>query len=59
MATKVDPQITTRFRTWSWGALARRAWGPEYHRPDTAYRFNNGRRFDSTDRDESGVYRRP
>ena len=51
-------QITVRVRTQSWGAMVKRAWGPEYHKPDVAYVFSNGRRFLSTDRDESGVYRR-
>ena len=49
-------KVTTR--TVSWDALVRQALGPEFNKPDVAYKFNNGRKFDSTDKGTSGVYRR-
>lgn len=51
-------QVTVSTRSQSWGAIVKRAWGSEYNRPDVSYEFSNGRKFLSTDRDESGVYRR-
>ncbi len=36
------PPIT---RTLDYGALVRKAWGDQFHVPDVAYRFSNGREF--------------
>lgn len=43
-------------RVIDWAALARKAWGPEFNEPDTAYRFNNGREFKSSDAQRGGIY---
>lgn len=39
-------------------AQVRQAWGSEYTKPDVAYQFSNGREFDSTDKRETGIYKR-
>lgn len=51
-------QINTRTRKISVSAMVKKAWGSEYSRRDVVYEFSNGRRFESTDRGESGVYRK-
>lgn len=38
----VPPPIT---RTLDYGALVRKSWGDQWHVPETAYRFSNGREF--------------
>lgn len=45
-------------RTFSFSALVKKKWGKEWTKPDVAYQFSNGRRFYSTDRAESGVYKK-
>jgi hypothetical protein len=50
-----SPVVST---TKSWEQMVIRAWGSEYRKPDVAYEFSNGRKFDSTDMYETGVYRR-
>ena len=40
----------------SWLQLVQGAWGERWNAPDQAYQFSNGRRFDSTDRTNRGVY---
>jgi hypothetical protein len=45
------------FRTTSLSAAIKKSWGTEWSRPDIAYEMSNGRKFDSTDRRESGVYK--
>lgn len=37
-------------------AQARQAWGSEYTKPDVAYEFSSGRKFDSTDKRDTGIY---
>jgi hypothetical protein len=38
-------------------SLAQSAWGTEFNAPDHgAYCFSNGRKFDSTDRQRTGIY---
>jgi len=44
------------YRQYDWRTQVVRAFGPEFYRPDTAYRFNNGRRFDDSDKGTTGVY---
>lgn len=39
-----------------WAALVRKAWGPAFNEPDTAYQFSNGREFKSTDGNHGGIY---
>lgn len=46
----------TSSRTIDWAALVRRAWGPEFNQPDTAYQFSNNREFKSTDGMRGGIY---
>ena len=46
------------YRTLSWMELVIREWGTEWGRPDTAYEWSNGRRFDCTDQYTSGIYTR-
>jgi hypothetical protein len=44
-------------RTISWNDLAQRAWGSEWQAPDHGvYEFSNGRRYDSTDKNNTGIY---
>lgn len=43
-------------KTIDWAALVRKAWGPEFDQPDTAYKFSNGREFKSTDGQRGGIY---
>lgn len=33
------------FRTIDMGAEARKAWGPEWNKPETSYEFSNGKKF--------------
>jgi hypothetical protein len=43
-----DPKVPTLppiTRTLDYGALVSKAWGNEWHIPETAYRFSNGRTF--------------
>lgn len=50
--------VTTR--QFSWKEMVIRQWGPEYSAPDHGvYEFSGGRRFDSTDRGQTGIYRYP
>lgn len=61
MATPNIPQsngskVTTR--TLDWTQMVLQQWGAEWNKPDTAYIFNDGRRFDCTDQYTSGIYRR-
>jgi hypothetical protein len=44
-------------RTYNWLDMATRAWGSEFRAPDKGmYEWSNGRKFDSTDQSNSGVY---
>lgn len=40
-------------------ARVRKAWGPEYDKSDVVYEFSNGRKFESSDRGTTGIYRAP
>lgn len=58
----VPPELglPVTFRSFSFKDMAIRAWGSEYSAPDHGvYEFSNGRRFDSTDRGQTGIYRTP
>ena len=51
----INTKVTTR--TTSWLDLAQRAWGGEFKAPDHGiYEFSNGRKFDSTDQSDEGLY---
>lgn len=46
-------------REYSLDAIVRQAWGGEFGAPDRGvYVFGGNRKFDSSDRGESGIYRR-
>lgn len=45
-------------RTFDWRSMVVSQWGEEWNRPDTAYVWSEGRRFDCTDQYTSGIYRR-
>lgn len=45
------------YRTLNWAAMVRKAWGKEWKKPEVAYRFSNGREFESSDRN-GGPYQR-
>jgi hypothetical protein len=50
-------RVTTR--NFSLVEMVSRAWGSEFRAPDHGiYEFSNGRRFDSTDIGETGIYKR-
>lgn len=47
--------VTTR--NISWLDLVMRAWGTEFRAPDHGvYEFSGGRKYDSTDLDDTGIY---
>lgn len=48
--------VTPKTRTLDWAAEVRKAWGPEFNEPDTAYQFSNGREVKSTDSQRGGIY---
>lgn len=35
-----------KFTTFDWNAEVRKAWGPEYNKPEVSYEFSNGRKFE-------------
>lgn len=44
-------------RDYSFGDMVERAWGAEFRAPDHGiYLFSNGRQFDSTDKNRTGIY---
>jgi hypothetical protein len=49
-------QPNTKTLSVNWGAEVKKALGAEYSRPDIAYEFSNGRKFNSTDQSDHGVY---
>jgi hypothetical protein len=56
----VPPELglPVTWRSFSFKDMAIRAWGSEYSAPDHGvYEWSNGRRFDSTDRGTTGIYR--
>lgn len=51
-----SPVTTANF---SWLDFVIRAWGSEWRAPDHGvYEWSNGRRFDSTDQQQTGFYKR-
>lgn len=59
MATRIPPTLgrPVTYRTISWLELAERAWGSQFRQPDHGiYQFSDGRRFDSTDMYNTGIY---
>lgn len=60
MPPRIPPQngVAVTTRTFSYKDMVLREWGPEFNKPDTAYVFSNGRKFDSTDMQTTGIYKR-
>ena len=59
MSASIPPSlgkpVTTRQLTWL--QLAMQAWGSEFNAPDHGiYEFSNGRKWDSTDKNTTGIY---
>ena len=55
----IPPELGNKVstRTYSWSELPLRAWGGEFNAPDHGiYEWSNGRKFDSTDKDRTGIY---
>lgn len=53
-----DNEQQVQFRTLSWEEIVKKAWGKEWNKPDVAYEFSSGRKYDSTDSTDSGIYER-
>jgi hypothetical protein len=56
----VPPELglPVTWRSFSFKDMVIRAWGSEYSAPDHGvYEWSNGRRFDSTDRGYTGLYK--
>lgn len=49
-------EVTTRILNWR--DLVLKAWGEDYDKPETVYRFSQNREFKSTDNSDHGVYER-
>jgi hypothetical protein len=49
---------TVRTRDLSWEQLVRQREQEDYLKPDVVYEFSNGRKFQSTDHTDSGIYER-
>lgn len=52
-----DPAPPPTTRTLNWLSLVTER-DPDREKPDPAYQFSNGRKFESTDHAETGIYRR-
>lgn len=48
-----DPPIV---RVVDWKAAVVKAWGDEWLKPEIVYTFSNGRKFESSDASDSGIY---
>lgn len=58
----LNPQLGKQvtFRQFSLLEMVERSWGAQFRAPDHGiYEFSGGRRFDSTDLGDTGIYRRP
>lgn len=54
-----DPTANkVQFTNRSWKEMVDKAAGKDKNKPDVAYEFSNGRKFDSTDSTSSGIYER-
>lgn len=54
MTQPTTPQVQTR--ELSWKELCQKSWGRDWNKPDTAYEFSGGRKFESTDSKQGGPY---
>lgn len=61
MSNRIDPKLgkPVSSRVLNYGDMVKKLWGDEYYKPDVVYEMSNGRKYYSTDRTESGIYRRP
>ncbi len=50
MATEVQTREFTMLE------LAQKYWGKDWNKPEVVYEFSNGRKFESTDAADSGIY---
>lgn len=53
MGIPTNPPV---FQTLNWLALVQKL-DPDYSKSEVVYEFSNGRKFESSDRGETGVYR--
>lgn len=51
-------QPNSNARSIDLGAEIKKAWGALWSKADVGYEFSTGRKFDNSDRSESGVYER-
>lgn len=51
---KLGTKVTTR--NINWYSMVLDVWGEDWAKPDIAYEMTNGRRFDFTDRINTGIY---
>lgn len=50
--------LPVTYREFVFGDMVRREWGAEWNIPDIVYEMTNGRKFESTDMQTSGIYKR-
>lgn len=55
-ATPTEPSHDPTGRSIDLNAEVKKAWGPEWNKPEVEYRFSNGREFTRRTED-SGIYR--
>ncbi len=36
--------------------MAQKAWGKDWNKPDVVYEFSNGKKYESTDMTDAGIY---
>lgn len=53
-----DNEQRVRTRTLSWEEIVRKSWGKEWNKPEVVYEFSSGRKYESTDNTDSGIYER-
>ena len=60
MAIYIPPENgkAPTFRVINFSDIARRAWGPEWGVPDIVYTWSDGQKMESSDRTDTGIYRR-
>ena len=54
----MDPQNKVQTRDFDWKSLVSKSWGKDYKKPDTAYEFSNGRKFEDTTEQGGSFYQR-
>ena len=50
------PTDPPTMRVIDWKSLVVKAWGDKWLKPETAYEWSNGRKFESSDQSTSGIY---